>query len=699
MNLPSEAIVKSTCRLCYNNCGVRIQVKEGRPFKITGDPDNPFNRGKLCPKGAASLEYLTHPDRLTTPLKRTGSRGSGKWSEIDWDEALETVAEGLNQAKKNYGVQSVVFIRGASKGLSDSYLSRFANIFGSPNITSPAPYCFVPMANGSRFTYGFYAYPDYAHPSKCVLVWGTNLKATRFPDYDALLQAVKSGAKLIVVDPLANELTKIADLWIKVRPGTDLALAIGFIKAILAENLYDKNFVDTWTLGFDELKAHVNNYSFSKIEEITWVPKKILLDAARLYATHGPATIPWGNGIESNINSFQTARAICILRAITGNLSLPGGDIYRAKPGGLDQKYPTLSCHDLIPEGIRANRLSKKDGLLPILYYSLPQTIVRAILDDNPYPVRAAYIQAANPMTHYPNAIETHQALNKLDFSVVADFFMTPTAMLADVVLPAATYLEYDSVEQPWDFPIASVQQKVTQIGHCRSDGEILNELAKKMGFKAHVWEDMHQPLDLILKTAGVTFDEFRKVGYFIGEKKYRHYEKKGFDTPSRKVELYSSTLKEWGYDPLPVYHEPPETLLSEPEFAGDYPLVMTSRKDTVFRHSGGRQILSLRKQKPEPTVKIHPATAAKLKIKENDWVDISTRRGSIRQKAHFDDRLHPKTIAVDYAWWFPEKKDSYLFGWDEANINILTSNRPPFNREMGSPCFRGIFCKISKAE
>ena len=699
MGPSSETIVKSTCRLCYNNCGVQIQLRDGKPVKIYGDTDNPFSKGKLCPKGLASLEYLNHPDRLTDPLKRIDKRGANQWRKITWDEALGSIAEGLNRVKDTYGARSVVFIRGASKGLSDSYISRFANIFGSPNITSPAPYCFVPLVNGSRFTYGFYAYPDYDHPPKCILVWGANLKATRLPDYEAVLRAVKAGAKLIVVDPLPNDLTEIADVWIKVRPGADLALALGIIKVILAENLHDKDFVNTWTVGYSELQTHVKNYSLSEIEKITWVPQKKIIDAARLYSTQKPACIPWGNGIESNINSLQTARAISILRALSGNLSTPGGDIYRSKPGGLDTKYPELSCRDLIPEGVRADRLSKADGLLPIFYYSLPQTIMRAILDDTPYPVRGAYIQAANPLTHYPNAGETHQALKKLNFFAVADHFMTPTAMLADIVLPAATYLEYDSVEQPWDFPIASVQQKVIRIGQCRSDGKILNELAGKMGFETFVWKDMRQPLDLILKNSGVTFDEFRNIGYFIGGKIYRHYEKEGFDTPSGKVELYSHTLKNWGYDPLPTYREPPETMYSEPELADDYPLIMTSRKDTVYRHSGGRQIPSLRKRISHPTVRIHPTTADRFNIKEEDLVNISTKRGCIRQKAHLDDRLHPGTIAVDYAWWFPEKKDSYLFGWEEANINILTSNTPPFSREMGSPCLRGILCKISKAK
>jgi len=268
---------------------------------------------------------------------------------------------------------------------------------------------------------------------------------------------------------------------------------------------------------------------------------------------------------------------------------------------------------------------------------------------------------------------------------------------LADIVLPVATYLEFDCVEQPWHYPIASIQQKVTQVGEAWSDGKILNEIARKLELRPYVWDDMHQCLDWVLKPAGITFEEFRKIGFMVGTKQYRHYEKNGFDTPSKKVELYSKRLEEWGFDPLPVYHELPETPYSEPEIAKEYPLLLVSRKADVYRHSGGRQIPSLRRERPEPTLSIHPEPASQLGIKEGDWVYIETRRGKIRQKARLDESLDPRVVDVDYAWWFPEKITSQLYGWEQSNINILTDNSPPFNREMGSPNMRGILCKIYK--
>jgi anaerobic selenocysteine-containing dehydrogenase len=442
---------------------------------------------------------------------------------------------------------------------------------------------------------------------------------------------------------------------------------------------------------------HVRDYTPEKVESITWVPKDEIIKAARLYSTAKPGCIQWGNGIETTLNSFQACRAIAILRSISGNLGIPGGDVKWSEPGGLTRGSPDFVCQYNIPDEIRTQRLSVKDNLMPIVYFAHHQAILRAILNDDPYPIRAAYLQGGNFLTSYTNAKKVHEALKKLDFFVVSDMFMTPTVMLADIVLPVASYLEADSVEQPWHYPIASVQQKVAQVGESWPDGKILNELARKLGFHEYVWEDMNQSLDWVLKPAGITLEEFRKIGHLVGSRLYRHYEKEGFDTPSKKVELYSKRLEEWGFDPLPVYHELPETPYSEPEMAKEYPFILTSKKVDVYWHSGGRQIPPLRKVRPGPILKIHPEAAHNLGIKEGDWAFIATRRGRIKQKVNFDESLDPRVVEVDYAWWFPEAEASTLYSWNESNINILTDDGPSYSREMGSPNMRGIFCKVYK--
>ena len=692
-----EQTIRSTCRICYNNCGVLIHLRNGQPVNISGDPDNPMNKGRLCPKGLASLEYLNHPDRLKHPLQRVGDRGQNRWRRITWDQALDRVAENLNRIKATYGVTSIVLLRGASKGLLDDHLARFGNALGTPNISSPAPYCFIPMAHGARFTYGYYSYPDFTYPPACIVLWGSNPEATHFTDYEEILKARKAGTKLIVIDPLETELARTADLWLKPRPGTDLALALAWMQVMVTEGLYDPDFVAAWTIGFERLKKHLQDYSPEQMAAVTWVPADQIKAAARLYTTHRPACIGWGNGIETTINSFQTCRAVAMLRALSGNLGIPGGDVKFSAPGGLVKGNAEFVLQDNIPADVRSRRLSMQDGMMPIIYYALPQTVMRAILDDEPYPVRAAYVHAANPLTHYPHAAETRQAFEKLDFSVVADMFMTPTAQMADIVLPAASYLEADSVEQPWHYPIASVQQKVAQVGESWPDGRILNELTRKLGLTEFVWKDPTEPLNQVLQPAGISFDEFRNIAVLTARPLYRHFQREGFETPSKKVELYNSQLADWGFDPLPVYYEPPESPLSDPGLAQEYPLVLTSRKSEAYRHSGGRQIASLRRRRPDPLVHIHPDTAAGLGIEDGDWVRIATRRGAIGQQARLRKSLDPRVVEVDYAWWFPEDDPGGLYAWDRSNINILMDNRPPFSKEMGTPSMRGILCKILK--
>jgi len=696
--LITNGIVKSTCGICYSGCGILVHLKNGKVVKIEGDPDSPVDRGMICSKATASVEYLYHPERLKHPLKRVGERGQGEWQQVSWGEALDTVAKELTKSRDNYGVESVLFLRGNAKGLQEDYAGRFANAFGTPNIASMAPFCFIPRRFAAQMTYGFNAISDYEYPPECILVWGANMAETRIGEYRQTIRALERGGKLIVIDPRKIELATRADLWIQLRPSSDLALALGMINVIINESLFDKAFVDNWTVGFSELKTHIQDYPPEKVEKITWVPAEAIRQAARVYANNKPACIQWGNAIDSGVNSFQTARAICILKAITGNLEIPGGELQWSYAGILSRSSPEFDLRNKITADKRARRISARDGLLPTTFFALPQSIVKAIITGDPYPIHTAYVQGCNALLSYPNARETHKAFSSLDFLAVAEMFMTPTAALADIVLPVATYLEYDSIVAPPYYPIVQVQQKVAEIGECRSDYEILNGLGKRLGLGEYFWENVEQCLDAILKPAGLTFDEFRKVGVISGTKQYRQYETKGFKTPSGKLEIYSGRLKEWGFDPLPVYNEPPETPYSEPELAKQYPLILTSWKPEPFRHSGGRQIASLRNKYPEPITSIHPKTASELGIKDGDWVYVETKRGKIRQKALLTTDIDPRVVIVDFAWWFPERGTADLYGWAESNINILTDNKPPYNREMGSPNLRGMVCRVYKA-
>jgi anaerobic selenocysteine-containing dehydrogenase len=705
-----EVVVKSCCNMCYRLCGVLVHLRDGKVTKVEGDADCPVNRGNLCIKGPAAVERLYHQARIKYPMKRTGAKGEGKWQRISWDEALDTIAGAMNRAKERYGAKSIVFSNGDPKGY-EVYMLRLCNVFGTPNMCGPGHVCSLPRRMGSNITSGLNVEtgtdytPDLDHPPACVLMWGANIAITHNPNYVRLERALDQGTKLIVIDPRKTELASRADLWIRPRPKTDLALALGMINVIVNEELYDKSFVSNWTVGFDMLEEHVQGYTPQKVAEITWVPAEQIVEGARMYATAKPACIQDGNAIDDDINSVQTERAVSILRAITGNLNIPGGEVdYAPLTLGIKQHFTpgkqgtaNFMLTEKLSEEQREKRLGADLGTLPLpmAEFVLPQLLVKAILTEKPYPIRVLCVHANNPLITWSNAKEVYQALMKLDFLYVADQFMTPTAELADVVLPATTYLEVDDIANR--APFAVVRQKVAQIGEAWPDKKIINELAKKLGFAEYFWNDVNDALDLILKPAGITFDEFRKIGTIQGAKEYRKYEKEGFKTPSGKVEIYSSRLEEWGHDPLPVYHEPPETPYSAPELAKEYPLILTSYHQAPFRHSNNRQIASLREREPDPLVEIHPETAARLAVDDGDMVYIETKRGRIKQRAMLTEGIDPRVIGVSYAWWFPEKGVESLYGWQESNINILTASEPPYNQEIGSTNLRGILCRVYK--
>ncbi len=712
--MDKNEIVKSVCGLCTGSCGVLITMEDGKPVKIKGDPESPPSKGALCKKALTSLEYLDHPDRLKYPLRRAGERGQGKWEKISWDEAFGTAAAGLNKIKERFGAESVFMVHGSAKAFIDTDLVRLANAFGTPNVVTADHVCHVPRMLGCEFTFGYFPLPEIDHPPACIMAWGVNHSETRFYKYRGWLDAKKKGTRLIVIDPIRTRTAESADLWLQLKPGTDLALALGMIHVIINEGLYDRDFVDRWTVGFEQVKSLAKDYPPQKVSEITWIPADKIVEAARLYGRNRPGYVELGNAIDHTLNSFQASRALSILIALTGDLDVPGGEIELAGTGfrfgdtessavGILGRWShELELRDKLT---RAERQRKVDpDLLPDFRYVTPQSIVKAILEKDPYPPKGAFIQACNPLSSWCGASSVYDAFKELDFLAVSDLFMTPTAALADIVFPAASYLESDGIQMPpppGSF-MAQVQQKVAQVGDCRSDIEIVNGLAKHLGLGEYFWDSAEGFWDYVLSKTGLTFQEFKKKGRLMADKgalTYKKYEKRGFKTPSGKVELYSQQLKELGFAPLPEYHEIPEGMNNPAEFAEEYPLFCTSMKTAPYRHSTGKQISPLREGYPDPVVKIHPDTARRSGLKKDDWATIETIRGKIRQKVVLNEDLDPRVIVADYAWWFPEKGKENLYGWRESNYNVLTNADLPHSPEVGSNNIRGFACRIEKYE
>jgi anaerobic selenocysteine-containing dehydrogenase len=396
--------------------------------------------------------------------------------------------------------------------------------------------------------------------------------------------------------------------------------------------------------------------------------------------------------VDHGVNSFQTARAISILRAITGNLDVPGGE--------MEPSYPLKAAGSqdltLWDETRWMKRVDADFQLLPLFHRVLPRNLLRAILDEKPYPIRNMFIHASNPLLTFDDSQRTYKALNKLEFLAVSDLFMTPTAALADIVLPAAAYLEYDSISITPYYPAAQIQQKVASIGECRSDFEIVNGLAKHLGLEKYFWENMEDFFDLLLQSSGINFAGFREKGILIDTKEYKKFEKRGFQTSSGKVELYSNQLEQWGLEPLPGYNFSPQTPLIQEEVE-KYPFILTSQKPGYYIHSSGRQIQSLRDRHPGPCVHIHPETAKRLGIQAGDRVVIETETGKIEQEAIISGHIVPEVVLVDFGWWYPEAGISELYDFKKSNVNMLTDSNSAYNREIGSAMLRGIRCNVYK--
>jgi anaerobic selenocysteine-containing dehydrogenase len=684
--------VKTHCaRMDHGGCGLLAGVKNNKIVKIKGDPEGFLNNGYVCYKGIASHARLNHPDRLKSPLKRMGARGEGSWKQISWHEALKEICENLNKAKNSYGAKSVAFCQGMPKGLELFVMNRLANTFGSPNVVGVQDVCHVPREISAKHTCGFYPVADFHHPSKAIILWGSNITSTNEEGAicSLLLQQLKNGAELIVVDPRKTIAAQKARHWLQIRPGTDAALALAFLNVIITDKLYDADFVQKWTYGFADLSNHIQKYSPEKMAEVTWIAPGLIRAAARFYAHSHPAAIQWGNPIEQNINNFDTARALVCLMAITGNLDTAGGNIKANEPK--TASFGSFVRAELLP--------SKRKEMIHAFYGAIPQMMTvpsgwfrKAVLEEVPYPVKAAYMQGTNPLVNYADSRKTHAALLKLDFIAIADIFMTPTAAMADIVLPAATQFEFNDIgHYGLGHGYLLARPKVIDPpGECWPDIKILNELGKALTSDQHWYDDYEDLLVEVLKPSRLSYREFVDQGYLKGAELFHKYLSSGFKTPTGKVELALSQAEKLDLSALPQYRGLPE---KEDQ---NFPLILTSSKSRYYLHSSYRWLRPLRKKRPDPRVELHPQTAAQFGIQDGDAVIIETCNGKITQRAHLTAAIHPQVINSAYGWWFPEGRPESQFDWESSNFNMLTS-MANLGKEFGTPNLKGINCRIRR--
>lgn len=692
----SEEIVwkKTHCaRMDHGGCGLLVGVRNNKIVQVKGDPQGYLNKGYTCYKGRVSPERLSHPNRLRYPLKRAGKRGAGQWQRVSWEEALDEIASNLLSIKEKYGARAVGFGVGMPKGLEHFVLIRLANCFGTPNVVASQDICHAPREVTGLHTCGFYPVADFHNPTGLILSVGSNLLSTNEEGQigSMVLQQLKKGAKLIVVDPRRTDLAKRADLWLQLKPGTAQALALAFIHVIIEESLYDADFVNKYTYGFEDLAQHVKAYSPEAMAEITWIEPELIRKAARMYAEIKPAALQWGNAIEHDVNAFDATRSLVCLMAITGNLEVPGGNINAHEPN--ITALGKFVRADLVPNKFR-EMIGAYHGTIPKMMTVPPAYFREAVLNNNPYPVRGYYGMCTNPLVVWADSQRSYQAFMDLDFVAMAEIFMTPTAAMADIVLPVAHHFEINDIgHYGIGHGMIFARPKVVEPPEeCWPDIKILNELGKRIS-NPELWHDNFEDfLDDILEPSQLSYAQFVEKGYLKGPDRFKLYQEKGFRTPTGQVELKLSVADKFKLNPLPKFERLPED--EDP----DYPLTLISAKSRYYLVSSYRWVEKLREKRPEPTIEIHPETAAAHGIEDGDQVLIETRYGQITQTAQVTDIIHPRLVSAALGWWFPEGDAKNQYDWQKANYNMLTSTGK-LGKEFGTPNVKNIPCRIRKID
>jgi len=723
-------VKKSLCYFCHQNCGVLAYVKDGKVLKIEGDPEYPTNTGGLCCRGNVALKHLDHPARLNHPLKRKGPKGSNEWEKIPWDQAISEIAEKLNQIKEESGAEAIATAGGTLR-TEDWSRRRFMNMLGSPNSFHNALLCWIPTFMVETAISGWSPFETDLASSRVVIFWGFNPGASSMPGMKGYTDLKKAGLKIIVVDPRYSEAAAHATLWLPLRPGSDTALSLAMLHTIIFEGLYNAEFVNNWCIGWDELVEHMKQYTPEWAAPITWLEPDKIREAARMYATNTPGNIQWGctaDQLGSTAGAGMHARAI--MRAITGNLDCPGGDVM---PGPSMTYYcdEEIEANDQLPEEQKAKQIGSNKFKLTswpgyqIISDTAKETwgkaptaewmceahgpsVFRAILTGDPYKVRALIVNATNPVNSYGDAKMTLEALKEVEFLVTCDYWMTPSALYSDYVIPIAGALERPTIHTNYGVTdsILTGQRAIQPMYERHTDFSFWRDLGLACGQPKDMWpwENEEKAFEYILSPLGFTgsYDEFvENIRMFFPPQEFYRYGQNGFCTPSRRVELKSSILERLGYPSLPTYEPCGEDELADPEVAKEYPLVLTTGGGFMpFHHSEHFQIPEIRYLKHQPYFTINPETAEKLGVQQDDWCWIETRRGRIKQRANVESSVAPRVIYAQRGWWYPERgpKGDEPFGCLESNVNVLSDvDDDACDPIGGSWANRGLLCKVYK--
>ncbi|WP_255467331.1 molybdopterin-dependent oxidoreductase [Raoultibacter phocaeensis] len=760
---------------CHDSCGVLMYTKDGKLEKVEGDPLDPCANGRLCMRCLNLEEGVNYAERPKYPLRRAGARGENKWERITWEEALDEIAgwihENIDEA--GYGRESIFVNHGTGRNISSWVPFLGGACLGTPNIGAigfSGYSCYLPRTCGTAAGIGDfpivdaseghedrYANPDWVRPD-VVVIWGCEPLRSNADGFLGhwLNVCMQLGTEFVTVDPQLTWWSVRSEYWLPIRPATDLALALAWLNVITGEDLVDHEFIEYWCAYYDELKEHVAQFTPEWASEICQVPAEDIAAAARFYANAERGAIQWGLAFDTQVDSIQLCQTVSNLMSVCGNIDKPGTNILVRNGFEINPGYATAQLY--CPPETFAKKLTVDlvhPGCVQFIGMADCDAVNRAFETGEPYPIKMFWSQGANGISCSATAApRVHKMLENVEFCVVADPYMTPTAVaFADIFLPLKTTAERDSMRVWWT-PLRAMKS-VSEWYEAKSDEELIVALGNKLnpelfqkrwptleallqdyldtGFNiydpetgksyksagrskagmveiddAHTeyWkkhrEDGTCSFDALVEKGGYEYDDFCDTYYKYEKGLLRPDGQPGFATPSGRIELVPYvTFGAWGIPPLAEHVESLSVnrWLTDPEYKKDYPFIcINGSRSYEFFHSENRQQKTMREFHPMPIVKVSSQTAEEYGLSEGEWIWIENTEGRCRQKVHIDPTLNPNYIHAEHGWWFPEQEPAFphLYGTFDCNINNLTASFETGQGGIGNP-LKSVVCKIYK--
>ena len=812
--------INTCCRACIANCGVIATVKDGRVVKVQGNPADRMSKGRMCAKGLSGLQALYHPNRNKYPMMRVGKRGENRWKRISWDEALDIIARKLMETREKYGAEAVFCSTGGGGNPEIWSIARFCNIFGTPNWFEPGcAQCYLPRVLAYTMMYGgvdpsiadsnaLEIYDTFDTPIKTLVLWGTD------PGWScpasgggAVVDLRENGVKTVVARLTAD--ASKADAWLPVRPGSDVALLMSWIRYIMDKQLYDKDFVLRWTnlpylvdvetkffrravishepdfpdtfmvwdkktgsakpmqypydeslepalegafeidgrtykTGWQLLWERVEEFTLEHVGEICELEPARIEKAIRLYTDNTPSGIAIGVATDQTPNSEQAAMAACTIDLLMGNVEKPGALMQRFRTSGVFDmpNYPVPIAADRLPDEQLKKRLGGIEHKgLHIWFAGHPTSIFDAVLTGKPYKPRVWIDRSGNKMAAVADSQKVRRVIDELDFIVHMYMYPTSFSAYADILLPTEEWLETNMIVETCNTLCA--RQAATHLWETMDETLIWSKLAKRCGELGHeacakafdaeymghdlaYWDSVEELWDHFLSRIGMNFQQLKentpytylpkeewKSYYVYKEPDVRTGKPRGFNTPSKKCEIYLESMITLGrtgkpfakcelppaskdYDPLPYYLEPYES--PRGPMAEEFPLVLTNGRVPFYHHNTLRNIPWLREIYPVPEIWMNPVDAEKYGLADGDWAWVESKRGKTRGVVAVTQGIKPGSVCME-RFWTPETLDTPTHGWKEMNVNITSKADAPFNDVVGTYTLRAYLVKVYKAE